>query len=251
MYQRTHVTNGEQTATLAQFLRARYTAALETADRFTLQEVARLTGYSQAYITQLHAGSADTAVPKWPGERAVAFLQAHKLTTTEIRETAERYGLGNVTMYLDYVRASVPLRVKEGSPKVKFLGAVSAGRFGAGFADDEGEYVDIPAHVLRHHDAADIFALDVVGDSMISDDARGAIPPGSRAYFHSLLRPSPGQIVCCRLMARDDLSVVKVYKPGLEFTTLGSLNRKHRPIVVDEDNPATLEGVLIGVSIPF
>jgi SOS-response transcriptional repressor LexA len=243
--------NSNETMTLAQFLRARYVEALETADRFTLQEVATAAGYSQAYITQLHAGSADTAVPKWPGEKAVAFLRAHRFTTTEIRAAAERFDLGNILMYLDYVRVSVPLRVKEGSAKVRFLGSVSAGRFGTAFVDDEGEYVDVPAHVLRHHDVADIFALDVTGDSMVTDDARGAIPPGARAYFHARLRPSPGQVVCCRLTASDDLSVIKVYRPGQEFTTLESINRKHRPIVVDADNPAKLEGVLIGVSIPF
>jgi SOS-response transcriptional repressor LexA len=104
--------------------------------------------------------------------------------------------------------------------------------------------------VLRHHDASDIFALDISGDSMVSDDARSSLPDLSRAYFHRRLRPNPGQVICARL-ENEDMSVVKLYRPGEEFTTLESINRKHRPIVLDAEHPAQVEGVLIGMSAAF
>lgn len=235
---------------LSKLLRAKYEDARDTPESFTLQEVATAAGFSQAYITQLHAGSANRAVAKWQGPQAFSFLRAHRFTTDEVRMIADRHDLQNVLMYLEHMNSSQPMRVKEGGRRVRFLGSVSAGRFGDAFVDDEGSYVDIPTTVLRHYDAADVFALDIVGDSMLSDDARGRIPPGSRAFFHALLRPSVGQIVCARL-ERDDTSVIKVYRPSETFSTLESLNRKHRPIVVDKDNPAVIEGVLIGVAIPF
>ncbi len=241
---------------LSALLRAKYLDAKET-DDLTLMGITEkvinpATGepISQGYLTSLHQGVADRAVPKWDGERGHAFLLAHMFTTAEIREIAEQFKLTNVLKYLGYGGSGVPVRVREGGPEVRFLGAVSAGRFGEAFSDDEGKYVDIPSHILRHHETADIFAVDITGDSMVSEDARGAMPEGARAYFHHRLRPSPGQIVCCRL-ENEDLSVIKVFKRNGEFVSLESLNRKHRPIVIDEDNPARVEGVLIGISTPY
>lgn len=236
---------------LAKLLRDRYLEVKDSdQDPYTLHDLAESIGISQAYVSTLHAGTADRAVPKWPGDRVYTFLMAHRFTTQELREIAERFELKQLLAYLEASGRPMGMRVARGALEVRFLGAVSAGRFGAAFADDEGEYVDIPANILRHHDPSDIFALDVVGDSMISEETRGSMPQGSRAFFHHRLRPEPGQIVCARL-ERDDMSVIKVFKYNGGFVTLESLNRKHRPIVIDTDNPAVVEGVLIGVTTPF
>ena len=130
---------------------------------------------------------------------------------------------------------------------MRLLGTVSAGHFGDAFADDQPEPVDIPAHILKNHDPSDVFALDGAGDSMLCDDAARSIPPGTRVYFHHRMRPHVGQIVCVRLQD-DDISVIKVYRPGENFVTLMSHNKAHRPIVIDEHTPATIEGVRIGIS---
>jgi SOS-response transcriptional repressor LexA len=238
------------TEPLSELLRKQYLDLKDTADRVTLNEVARRIGFSQSYVTGLMQGAADRAVAKWAGEKAFQLFAAFKFTTSEVREIAVAHSLDNVLTHLDLQRVGRAVGVRVGGDRVKFLGSVSAGRFGAAFADDNGDTVTIPEQILRHHDVSDIFALEIDGDSMASDEARGRIPPGAIAYFHARLRPSPGQIVCCRLEA-DDTSVIKVYQPSEKFATLESLNRKHRPIVVDDSNPASIEGVLIGVTIPF
>jgi SOS-response transcriptional repressor LexA len=234
--------------TLSQLLRKQYERLKETRDAVTLSEIAESVGFTQSYMTALHRGQADRAVAKWPGEKAYAFLLAHRFTTQEARLIAEQHNLDNLVTHLDFVAAGAWRGVKEGGPQVRYLGSVSAGAFGTSFATDDSELVDIPSHVLRHHDPADVFALDITGDSMVSEEARSSLPPGARAYFHRRQRPEPGKIVVARL-ERHDISVIKVYKPGTDFVTLWSLNREHRRIVIDAENPASLEGVLLGLSL--
>jgi SOS-response transcriptional repressor LexA len=237
--------DGQQT--LAEFLHDRFKELSEDRDPLRQSDIATAVGFTDSYIGLLHKGRANSAVGKWLGSVAVRFLMAYRFTTQEVRAIAERFGLNNVIEHYDLKDANTPRRVKEGGRKVRFLGIVSAGQFGSAFVDDEVVYEDVPSHVLRHHDPADVFALDVLGDSMVSDDARASVPQGSRVYFHSLLRPNPGDLICVRL-EEHDISVLKRYQPGEQFTTLTSFNEKHRPIVVDKETPARIEGVMIGFS---
>ncbi len=240
-------------ATLAELLKDQHRRLKEEDNPVTHAEIASQTlsddgePITDAYVGILQRGRADTAVAKWGGAQAYSFLAAYRLTTQEIKEVAQRFKLRNVLDYLQLRQAGTPHRVKGGGPSVRLMGTVSAGRFGDAFADDELMHVDIPAHVLKHHDPSDVFALDVSGDSMLCDDAARSIPQGTRVYFHSRLRPNVGQVVCVRL-EQEDISVIKLYRPGSNFVTLMSHNKAHRPIVIDENTPAKIEGVKIGLS---
>lgn len=234
--------DGDLAQQLSAFLRQRYEQLKDTPDRVTQAELAKTVNCSDAYVGLLHKVRG-SAIYKWQGQDAFRFIQAHKFTTSEVRDIATRFELRNVLSYLQMRDASAQKPVKAGGKKVRFLGVVSAGRSGS-TVNDEHEPVDVPDFILRHHDPADVFALDVTGDSMMSDTAIESIPAGSRAFFHSLLRPEPGDIICAYLES-EDMSVVKEYRPDNGFTTLHSLNGKHRPIIVDAGNPARLEGVLL------
>lgn len=239
--------------TLADLLKDQHRRLKEEDNPVTHAEIAAQTlsdegePITDAYVGILQRGRADSAVGKWGGRQAYSFLAAYRFTTQEIKEIAQRFKLRNVLDYLELRQAGTPHRVKGGGPAVRLLGTVSAGHFGDAFADDQPEPVDIPAHILRNHDPSDVFALDVAGDSMLCDDAARSIPPGTRVYFHSRLRPNVGQIVCVRLH-NEDMSVIKIYRPGAHFVTLMSHNKAHRPIVIDENTPAKIEGVRIGIS---
>lgn len=243
----------DERKTLANVLKEQHKRLREEDRPVTQLEIAEQTlndddtPITDAYVGLLQRGRADAAIPKWSGRQTYSLLTAYRFTTQEIKEIADRFKLRNLLDYLALRQANTPHPVKGGGPSVRLLGTVSAGHFGEAFADDAHEPVDIPAHVLRRHDPADVFALDVSGESMLCDDAARSIPPGTRVYFHSRLRPNLGQIVCVRL-EREDMSVIKVYRPGEHFVTLMSHNKAHRPIVLDENTPARIEGVRIGIS---
>lgn len=115
--------------TLADLLEARYDDLQDDPVPLRYGDIAAAIGYTDSYVGGLHRGRANTAVAKWRGSMAVDFLRAYRFTTQEVREIAQRYDLHNVLEYFELKDANTPARVKEGGHKVRFLGAVSAGRF--------------------------------------------------------------------------------------------------------------------------
>ena len=95
-----------------------------------------------------------------------------------------------------------------------------------------------------YYDLSKVFAVEVFScDSMLADDARRAIPEGSLVFFHSALQPEYGEIVCVRLL-ESDISIIKKYIPGDQYTTLESFNREHEPIILNSSKPAQVEAGL-------
>ncbi len=128
--------------------------------------------------------------------------------------------------------------------RVRFAGVVSAGAFGASLIDEERSLVGAPDWIADRYDLSKVFAVEVSGDSMLADDARRAIPEGSLVFFHSALQPEYGEIVCVRLL-ESDISIIKKYIPGDQYTTLESFNREHEPIILNSSKPAQVEGVYL------
>lgn len=88
--------------------------------------------------------------------------------------------------------------------------------------------------------------MEVTGDSMVSEDARLTIPPGSVVVVHESLQPRPGAVVVAWL-EDEDLGVLKVYKRhGDGAVWLLSHNTEHPPILVSDETPASIRGVMIG-----
>lgn len=132
---------------------------------------------------------------------------------------------------------------------IRKLGTVSAGFVAGGDSTDFMEYIDTDIRYLGNSRAENCFWLDVVGDSMACDDVQKKIPEGSEVLVDgSLLDPSPGKIVVCELEVEGIImNVLKIYKPGRDFTVLESYNSRQQPIVLNGSIKATVKGVVIGV----
>lgn len=126
---------------------------------------------------------------------------------------------------------------------VRFLGSVSAGFDGAGIATPVS-FLGVADFFLKNHNADDVYALEVTGDSMLADDVRHDVPPGSIVLIHERLQPIPGQIVVAWL-ENEDVGVLKVYREENGEVWLVSHNAEHPPVKIDADTPASLRGVMI------
>lgn len=126
---------------------------------------------------------------------------------------------------------------------VRFLGSVSAGLDGDGVADAI-DYLGVADYFLGDYNPEDLYLLEVTGDSMVSDDARQYVPPGSIIIVHERLEPLPGQVIVAWL-ENEDMGVLKVYEEKDGETWLLSYNSNHAPIRVTEETPASLRGVMV------
>jgi SOS-response transcriptional repressor LexA len=212
---------------------------------FSQEDVANDMQISQAYVSRLESGGLDRTIPKWPAERQYLLLRVYKYGDRDIEEIAHRFNLDRLIEYLHLIRRqpSTHLGVAEG-PRVRYMGLISAGAFGDSYQSEDATLVNVPDWIAERYDLEDVFAVDVSGESMTCDQAKRTIPEGSRVYFHAKLRPELGEIVCCRLLDRDN-SVIKVFRPSGTYTTLESYNKDHKPLILDESNPAQLEGVYL------
>lgn len=148
---------------------------------------------------------------------------------------------------LDIRSSSQTLSPPDSSKRVhaiRFLGSVSAGLTGDGVAMPI-DWLTVSDRFLGGHHPDDLYALEVTGDSMVSEDARWTIPPGSIVLVHENLVPRPGNVVVAWL-DDEDLGVLKVYKPADGMVWLLSRNPDHPAIPVSEETPASIRGVMIG-----
>lgn len=154
------------------------------------------------------------------------------------------HGLGGDDSSTPETRADKE-RGSGGAHPVRFVGSVSAGLTGDGIAMPI-DWIHVADQFLGDHRARDLFALEVTGDSMVSEDTRLTIPPGSIVIVHEHLQPRPGSVVVAWLDDQD-LGVLKVYKrQGDGAVWLLSHNSEHEPIKVSDETPATIRGVMIG-----
>lgn len=128
---------------------------------------------------------------------------------------------------------------------VRYLGSVSAGFDGDGYAEPL-DYLAVADFFVNDYDPDDVYALQVTGDSMVSDDVRLSIPEGSIILVHKNLAPKPGNVVVVWLEDQER-GILKKFKPDEdEDIWLVSYNAKHPPTKITEETPATLRGVMIG-----
>lgn len=129
---------------------------------------------------------------------------------------------------------------------VRFLGTVSAGLNADGVMQPI-EYLAVSDFFTNGHDPDELFALEVTGDSMVSEDKRQEIPPGSIVLISENLAPRDGMVVVAWL-ENEDIAVLKTFHHGddTETTWLLSHNPDHKPILIDESTPAVIRGVMVG-----
>lgn len=195
---------------------------------------------SQPTISKIERGLTDLST--WEPSRLYDLLIAWRQTPAQMLELADRYDLKQLKEYMAEARQM--MRVSEGS-RVRYLGAVSAGKLGANEVLENGHAsVSVPDAIAERYRLEDVFAVNVVGDSMLDEDTRRSIPPGSLVYFHTKLAPEVGEIVCVYLPHHDQ-TVIKKWRPNTGYAVLASSNPQHEPIIVRDADEALFQGVYL------
>lgn len=175
------------------------------------------------------------------------FFRAYGFSESEAVELTRELFDEELKQFIPEIPPNASLATADG-PTAMHYGPVSAGI--KGHSKQLKPYPTlIPGWLARKYDSADIFVVTVEGDSMTCDDIRKSIPEGTEVYFHKKLTPHVGEVVAVWLEDRD-FGVIKIYKPERETSVLQSYNFKHPPILIDESNPAIIQGVYVGKSEP-
>ena len=226
--------------TLNEYLRQFREDTKGTPDELQQADIALKIDASQSLISKIERGLA--RLDTWEPARLYDLLLAWRQTPARMVQLAERYDLVRLKEYIAKTRRITG--VAEGS-RVRYLGVVSAGMLGANEVLDNGHAtVSVPDAIADKYRLEDVFAVNVIGDSMLDEDARRSIPPGSLVYFHASLAPEPGEIVCVYLPVHDQ-TVIKLWRPQAEYTVLASSNAAHPPIIVRDADESILQGVYL------
>ena len=228
---------------LGKLLQAKRDALDGTPDKIEQADVALAIGFSQPYVSKIERGLADDRIPLWPSRKQTALIKIYRFTAAEAEQIAEKF---NLDLFPDVPPESSPATAD--GPKAMHYGSISAGITGR-TKPIKPYPTNIPGWLARKYDPSDIFVLTVEGDSMTCDDIRKSIPEGTEVYFHKSLQPDDGEIVAVWLEDHD-FGVIKIYRPQRDTTVLQSYNFKHPPILIDERNPAIVQGVYVGKSEP-
>lgn len=209
----------------------------------SIRELSRRTGISHTRLAELEASTGPINMQRDTMRRIARGLSVRP-------ELIEQIASGVLDDLPDDLDArGVP---REGSREsyrgrnypVRYLGSVSAGFDGEGYAEPL-DYLAVADFFINDYDPDDIYALQVTGDSMVSDDVRRQIAPGSIILVHQGLAPQPGQVVVAWL-DEEQRGILKVYKEREGETWLVSYNASHPPVRITEKTPASLRGVMIG-----
>lgn len=227
--------------TLNEYLRRFREDTKGTENELMQADIALAIGKSQSLLSKIERGLAD--LTKWKPSELYELLLAYRQTPAHMLRLANRFGLRKLTTYIE--ERNRMLGVGEGA-RVRYLGVISAGMLGASEVMDVSQQatVSAPDAIADKYRLEDVFAVNVVGDSMLDQEARDSIPPGSLVFFHSRLSPEVGEIVCVYL-PRPDQTVIKRWHPGHGYAVLTSHNPHHEPIVVTSEDEAILQGVYL------
>lgn len=225
---------------LNDYLKRRREETIGTSKEIRQADIALALRVSQPLISKVERGLADLS--SWEPSRLYDLLLAYGVPPAKMLEVTDMPEYHAFHAYL--AERNAMYRVREGE-RVRFLGKVSAGKLGVSYAEDGApRTVNVPDAIVARYRLEDVFAVNVDGESMIDRDARDSIPPGSLVYFHCRLQPDPGEIVCVYL-AEHDHTVIKRWKPRVGYTILESSNPEHKPIIVQNDDEAVLQGVYL------
>lgn len=230
----------DKPATLNEYLRQFREDTKGTPDELKQADIALKIGKSQSLISKIERGL--SRLEEWEPHELYNLLLAWRQTPAKMLWLADRYDLRKLKEYIGESRRMAG--VSEGR-RVRYLGVINAGMLGVNEVLENGHATaSVPDMIAEKYRLEDVFAVDVVGDSMLDEDARRSIPPGSRVYFHSLLAPEPGEIVCAYLPDHD-ITVIKRWRPSEGYAVLASHNPRHEPILVRDAEEGVLQGVYL------
>lgn len=212
-----------------------------------MSRVARDLGVSASTLSRIKNDYTPQSARAFTPEQVETLLKALHFSTDEIREIGYKFDLRLPRYYHEIPEgAHVPV---EGVNEAPYLGKISAGWNGNSFRDDGGGKRNVPDWVVRRFGLEHIFVLDVVGDSMVCENVRDSVPPGSECYFHAKMKPEIGDKIAVWLPRRD-MGVLKIFRPGEGYVILESYNKHHEPIILSEFDEAVIQGVMIGKTSP-
>ena len=181
-------------------------------------------------------------------EFAVLFFKAYGFTTEEAEVMTRDLYAEQFAGVFTHGRMGVP--ASSDGPRAPFYGEIGAGLRNVVFHNEAPTTATIPDHIAGRYGTDHIFVCSTKGNSMACNDVIEKIPEGTECYFHSELQPENGDVVAVWL-EREELGVLKIYRPQNDYCVLLSYNTEHRPIIIDASNPGKLQGVLVGVSRPW
>jgi glycosyltransferase involved in cell wall biosynthesis len=222
-----------------------------TADKLTAEDAGKLAGVAQSYISKLEDGNLDVTIKnKWQPHKQLALLRAYRLSNEEIMEVSRHFGL-QVDLLIQPSHPPIPNPISKGDlVPIRNLGTIQAGLKGLSYASDSYDYVNVLKDDLNGYLPENCYRVTISGDSMVCSDVAQRIAPGTRAIFHSItpkMQPKDGDIVSVWL-EHEDIGVIKVFNKNADYIILNSLNKSHRPIILDDHNQGTIQGVLISVT---
>ncbi len=124
------------------------------------------------------------------------------------------------------------------SLEVPLLGKVAAGAPIEHYIHNES--ITIPAQLFSHSLREQVYALKVVGDSMIDD----GILDGDIVLIRKSERAENGQRVVALI---DNEATIKTYYRKKDVIELRPANSKYKPILVKEQESFRIEGVFVGL----
>lgn len=227
--------------TLNEYLKRYREDTKGTGDELQQADIALAIDRSQSLISKVERGLADLST--WEPNLLYKMLLAWRQTPAKVIQIADQYDLRALKEYIAETRRMSA--VGKGGGRVRLLGVVSAGMLSANEVMENGlGTVGVPDAIADKYRLEDVFAVNVAGDSMLDDDAKRSIAEGSLVYFHALLAPEPGEIVCVYLPEHDQ-TVIKLWRPKAGYAVLASRNEKHEPIIVRDADEAILQGVYL------
>lgn len=224
-------------------MREQYDKYRGSATPIVQSDLAPRVGVSQGTLSRIQNDRASPEVLK--PSQLVALLRGYHFTDKEIRDVARKFSL---SLPIDLLEPRIGSRATA-TGSARYYGAIGAGLVTLREGGEPLRLVSVPQWILDRYDLEDIFVMSVEGCSMACDDVRRSIPEGSEVYFHARLQPEVGEVVACWL-PKQEMGILKVYRPEAGYVVLQSYNEKEPPIIIDDDNPGMLQGVMIGDSRP-
>lgn len=205
---------------------------------YTQAKLAETLGVDASYISQMVNGKVSWTASGYFSE----IVKTLNISAEEVKEIKP-------DAFIDFVepteleREYAP-RAVEMTRLIRHCGSVGAGLWlvGASEYPDFRAFPRIPG--LESYADDELFALDVIGDSMTCEATQKTISEGSLAIFLASSDAQMGDIVAVWL-ERQQRGVLKIYDKQGGHIVLRSYNNAHKPIILEPDEPATIQGIYL------
>jgi SOS-response transcriptional repressor LexA len=207
---------------------------------------AQVAGFSRSTMASLETGGLDPSTLSAANQRGL--LKALEWSPEEFfKNTGKRLLLAEFEEGGSLSPALQPFDPDHDTEEVEFWGTVSAGN-GHSRSAPLG-MIRWEKDIVRKYRRYGLYALEVNGTSMYSEDMPYSIPPGAKVLIARDLEPRPTDVVVVWLpeRGRHGEGVLKTWRSEDDHVVLKSWNPSVAPIVVGPEEPHHLQGVVVDV----